>query len=148
MFSPEDLASRNNSLQVPHQNQIPMGMENDITFLQKDRFLRLSDGTVMDLEKRRVFREGNSLENGSWGSRTIRWDGPDEKPEWGNPMDWSPRESGSSFGGLSKDDIEYAKISKIMDQKIRDEMSDEQKSLLANLDDILGKCKLVEESKR
>ena len=124
-----------------------MGMENDVTFLQKDRFLRLSDGTVMDLENRRVFREGNSPERGSWGSRTIRWNGNGEK-EWGDPLDWSLPEGSSPEGGLSREDMEYEKLSKCMNRKIEDNMSDEQKELLANLDNILGRSKLVEEGAR
>lgn len=146
MLSQADLDARNAALQVPHQNQIPMGCENDQVYLDPDRYLTLADGTVMDLKTRKPLRQKPN-DPGCWGSRKISWGRKgDVEKEWGDPMDWSPKQE-TQEGQLTKDDLEYARISKIMNQKIRDGMSDAQKELLANLDSILGPTKLVEESR-
>lgn len=140
MFSHEDLEARNASLQVPNQSQIPMGSENDMTFFMKDRFITLPDGTVMDLETRKQVK-GTRNDPGCWGSRIVDWGkNKDPEPQWGDPMDCVGRRSGD---GLTRDDVEYANISKMMNKRTVDSMSDEQKNLLANLDSILGPSKLV-----
>lgn len=123
-----------------------MGCENDQVYLDPDRYLTLADGTVMDLKTRKPFRQKQN-DPGCWGSRKISMGGRGEaEKEWGDPMDLSPRQEGAS-GRLSNDDLEYERISKVMNRRIVDGMSDEQKELLANLDSILGPSKFVEESR-
>ena len=108
--------------------------------------ITLADGTVMDLRTRKPLRQKPN-DSGCWGSRKVSWGRKgDAEKEWGDPMDWSPGRE-TSGGQLTKDDLEYARISEIMNKKIKAGMSDAQKELLANLDSILGPTKLVEESR-
>ena len=123
-----------------------MGMEGNPMFLEKDRFLTLADGTVMDLKTRKpVSQKKDDL--GCWGSRKMAWGRKGEpEAEWGDPVGSLPSPEDPS-GNLAPDDLEYAKLCRVMDKRIRDNMSAEQKELLASVDKILGPSKLVEESR-
>ena len=122
-----------------------MGMENNPMFLEKDRFLTLADGTVMDLKARKPLSQTKN-DPGCWGSRKIAWGRKGEpEAEWGDPVGSLPSPENPS-GNLTPDDLEYARICQVMDKRIKDNMSAEQKELLANVDRILGPSRLEEES--
>ena len=136
----------NQNLEVPHQNQIPMGQESGLPFemqMNPERFYTSPDGTVFDLNTNKMIVKGKYQNNapGCWGDGKVKWQKSSE-PEWNNRDIYSLGGYEQTVG-LSKDDIAYNEMSKKMNQKLQNNMSDEQKQLL----DELNSGKITRKSK-
>ena len=147
-YIPQDdnLNTQYDNLHVP--NQLPLNSPAVLNTFQTSRFVTLPDGTVIDMVARKVVKDPNTTP-GCWGSGKL------SRPKETESM-WTDEDiygQKQLFGsvqdtGLSKNDIEYNRMKQEQDKKLVSNMSDEQKRMLANLDSILGKSKLIEESKK
>ena len=143
-----NIGYENQNLEVPCQNQIPMGMESGLPFeiqMNPERFYTSPDGTVFDLNTNKMIVKGKYQNNapGCWGDGKIKWQ---KSPE----TEWNDREIHSLGGneqniGLTKNDILYAEMQKKRNQEIENNMSDIQKELLNDLNSgkITRKSKLL-----
>jgi len=77
---------------------------------------------------------------------------PDRSMDWNNDEInfFDPTHTKETAAGLSRDDIEYAKMAEKENKKLQDNMTDEQKKMLADLESgkILRLTKLIPESKK
>lgn len=142
---------KSQSLEVPCQNQIPMGSENRLAFdpqFNPDVF-QCPDGTLISKSTGKILRD-NTKSTDFQGQKMRMMNTRDLPREWNDReiMSLDPVRQKETEAGLSRADIEYAKISEVENRKLENNMTDFQKKLLADLENgkILKKSGLVPES--
>jgi hypothetical protein len=149
-FSMEDF-QKSQSLEVPCQNQIPMGCEGRMPMVPEynSDIFQCPDGTLISKSTGRILRD-NTKSTDFPGQKMRMINTGSISKEWNDKeiMDFDMSHQKEREAGLSKADIEYAKISEIENKKLEDNMTGLQKKLLADLESgkIVKKSKLVPES--
>lgn len=150
-FSIEDL-QKSQSLEVPCQNQVPMGCEGRMPVIPEynSDIFQCPDGTLISKSTGRILRD-NTKSTDFPGEKMRMMNTGSISKEWNDKeiMDLDLTHQKEKEAGLSKADMEYAKISEIENKKLEDNMTDLQKKLLADLESgkIVKKSRLVPESR-
>ena len=138
---------RQASLQVPHDYEVPMGCENTYMMnmnIDPSRYFTCPDGSVIDLKTRKkvvankVDRETQEHSKMRWIDRFTQNDN-----QWGRINDmirnFDPSHPYQSAMGMTKDDIAYQEMANRESAKLKANMTQEQKNVLANLEKFIGK---------
>lgn len=150
-FSIEDF-QKSQSLEVPCQNQVPMGCEGRMPMIPEynSDIFQCPDGTLISKSTGKILRD-NTKSTDFPGQKMRMMNSGSISKEWNDKeiMDLDLTRQKEKEAGLSKADMEYAKISEIENKKLEDNMTDLQKKLLADLESgkIVKKSRLVPESR-
>lgn len=146
-FSIEDFQRQQQSLEVPCQNQIPMGAEGKMAMMPQynSDIFQCPDGTIISISTGKIIKD--NLNNQNQSGEKMRWVKSPSEKTWNDNEIMNLIPHNQNEVGLSKSDIEYSRISEIQNKKLKDNMSDLQKNLLADLENgnILKKSHFVEE---
>ena len=151
-FSIEDF-QESQSLEVPCQNQVPMGCEGIMSMMPEynSDIFQCPDGTLISKSTGKILRD-NTKSMDFPGEKMRMMDTGSISKEWNDEeiTDLDMSHQREREAGLSREDIEYAKISEIESRNLEANMTDFQKKLLADLEsgNILQKSKLVPESRQ
>lgn len=105
-----------------------MGCENGLDILPyiNPDIHQCPDGTLISKSTGRILRDNTKTAEFP-GSR-LRHKTIDRTP------DWNDRNMSFGNGSLSMDDIQYARMSEVENRKLRNDMTDEQKRMLSDLE--------------
>lgn len=114
------------NVHTPCQNQIPMGSENNMMYFDSDRYMKLPDGSVIDLKLKKIVKNGIQADNETWSTSFMNqvkeecWTDDDKTVDSGT--------------GMTIKDYERQKFLDKKEDELKKNMNNLQKQLLWELE--------------
>jgi hypothetical protein len=138
---------------VPNGEVVPMGCENMMHMMPQfnDDLFQCPDGTLISKSTGKILRDNTKLTDFPSRKMTMKNFASDYKT-WNDReiFDFKPNRRNECDNQMSNDDIAYSEMSKRENEKLKNNMSDLQKRLLADLENgfITKKTRLIDESQK